>query len=262
VVGLRPVSEALRAGRRELRSVFWRRTRDAPRPSVVAALELAERKGVPIRSLSPEEFDRSFGGRDGRSASGTPPHQGSALDAGPIPTLTLQQIPNAFADAEVLVALDGVEDPHNLGAIARVAAASGAAGLIVPKRRSAPLGGATSRASAGAIEHLRVAVVPNLREALTRLQKLGFEAIGADPLGENTLYEASPPGDFRGRILVLGGEGTGMRPSVRASLDRRIRIPMADGVESLNVSVAAAIVLFEWRRETAFPLGESKLRRV
>ncbi len=252
VVGVRAVTEALRAHRRELRALWWRRTRAAPRPAISALLALAERANVPVHALEPAEFDRRVERRESRAGPrlpGTVVHQGVALDAGPIPTLTLQQLPEAFAAAETLVALDGVEDPQNLGAIARVAAAAGVQGLILTKRRCAPLSAATARASAGAIEHLQIAVVPNLREALARLQKLDFEAVGADPDGDASLYQMPSPREPHARVLVLGGEGAGLRPNIQAVLDRRLRIPMAEPIESLNVSAAAAVVLFEWRRQ-------------
>lgn len=253
VVGVRPVSEALRAGRREAHKLIWRDGAVRPRPAISALLELAERSGVATEALDPQEFEK-------RVASVGPTHQGVVLEAGPLPTLRLQEIQEAFAGAELLVALDGVEDPQNLGAIARVAVGAGVDGLVLPKRRSAPISSAVGRASAGAIEYLPVAVVPNLREALTRLKKIGFVVIGADPAGSASLYvnPEDSPGDPSKVVLVLGAEGAGMRPSLLATLDHRIRIPMANSIASLNVSTAAAVILFEWRRRRTAGRGPPK----
>lgn len=260
VVGVRPVSEALRAGRRELHRLIWRERPDRPKEGLAGILEHAQARGVPEEVLDAEAFDALLLGVDAS-------HQGVALEAGPLPTHTLQELPQVFGDAGLLVGLDGVEDPHNLGAIARVAVAAGADGLIVPKRRSAPLSSAASRASAGALEHLRTAVVPNLREAVRRLQARGFIAVGADPGGERSLYEPFPgEGDDREspRVLILGGESGGLGRAMRDTLDLRLRIPMASTIGSLNVSTAAAVILFEWSRRsrspsppTEFPSGVS-----
>lgn len=253
VVGVRPVAEALRAGRRELYRLVWRQGAGPPRPGIRALLELAEQRGVASEGLSPERFEQRLG-------DSTSVHQGVALEASPLPTLRLQEIETAFERAHTLVALDGVEDPQNLGAIARVAVGAGVAGLILPKRRSAPLSSAAARASAGAIEHLPIAIVPNLREAVTRLQKVGFRAIGADPRGATSLYEDLPASSFSTPgedqiVLVLGAEGSGLRPSLLAALDHTIQIPMASSIASLNVSTAAAVILFEYRRRRGLPRG-------
>ena len=194
VVGVRPVSEALRAGRREAHKLIWRDGAVRPRPAISALLELAERSGVATEALDPQEFEK-------RVASVGPTHQGVVLEAGPLPTLRLQEIQEAFAGAELLVALDGVEDPQNLGAIARVAVGAGVDGLVLPKRRSAPISSAVGRASAGAIEYLPVAVVPNLREALTRLEHddhLGLKTIHR---GRDGLKAVANP--VKGRLEAL-----------------------------------------------------------
>jgi 23S rRNA (guanosine2251-2'-O)-methyltransferase len=143
------------------------------------------------------------------------------------------------------VALDGVEDPQNLGAIIRVAEAAGAQGLVLTARRAPPLGAAVARASAGAVEHLPVARVGNLRRALQQLQGGGFWLIGADPAEGEDLFQSADriwQGDL---AVVFGAEGRGLRRGVLGLLDHRIRIPMLGQVGSLNVAAAAAVVLFE-----------------
>ncbi len=249
------MSEALRAGRRELHRLIWREREGGPHPALAGILEQAKWRHVPEAALEAKAFDTLLGEIDA-------PHQGVALEAGPLPTYTLQELPRVFENARLLVGLDGVEDPHNLGAIARVAVAAGVDGLIVPKRRSAPLSAAASRASAGALEHLRTATVPNLREAVRRLQGQGLVAVGADPNGEASLYDPLP-GEVDGRppprVLIFGGEGAGLGRSMRESLDVRVRVPMATTIGSLNVSTAAAVILFEWlRRDLSMPPGESR----
>jgi 23S rRNA (guanosine2251-2'-O)-methyltransferase len=154
-----------------------------------------------------------------------------------------------------LVALDGVEDPQNLGAIARVAEAAGAQGLILTRRRSPPLSPAVARASAGAIEWLPVARVPNLPRALNVLKSKGFWAFGSDPEATEELFDLSDRQLSGDRVVVLGAEGRGLRRGIAQVLDHRVRIPMEGQVDSLNVSSAAAVVLFEFLRRSRVALS-------
>ena len=167
-----------------------------------------------------------------------------------------------------LVALDGVEDPQNLGAIVRVAEAAGRRGLVLTRRHAPPLSDAVSRASAGAIEWLPVCRVPNLTRALGALKDAGFWVLGADPSAERDLISA--PDAWLARTPGPGARGGGRRaPSGRdrEALDHRVRIPMQGQVASLNVSTACAVFLFEIRRreatagsaETRCPRGDHNL---
>jgi 23S rRNA (guanosine2251-2'-O)-methyltransferase len=210
-----------------------------PRPELAGVIELARRTAVPVEELPAARFDPA--------APAGIPHQGVALDAGPLPELGVEDLIGA-AEPAWLVALDGIEDPQNLGAILRVADAAGAQGAILPARRSAPLGAGVARASAGAVEHLAVASVPNLARALEALQQAGYWIHAAEPDAEQDLFEL-PDHLLEGRlVLVVGAEGRGLRPGVRARVDVRVRVPMSGAVASLNVASAAAVVLFEWRR--------------
>jgi 23S rRNA (guanosine2251-2'-O)-methyltransferase len=150
-----------------------------------------------------------------------------------------------------VVLLDGVEDPHNLGAILRSALAAGAVGAVIPERRAAGLTETVARASAGALEHLPVARVTNLVRAMEELKEAGFWLVGLDERGEQVYSEAT----LTGRIgLVLGGEGKGLHDLTRKRCDFVVSIPTGGPVRSLNVSVAAGVVLFEavrQRRQTA-----------
>jgi 23S rRNA (guanosine2251-2'-O)-methyltransferase len=151
----------------------------------------------------------------------------------------------AGEDALVLV-LDQVQDPHNLGAAARAAEVAGATGLVIPERRSASVTGAAVKASAGALEHLAVARVTNIADWLGTAKEQGAWVYGAEE-GGDALYSDT---DFKGRcVIVMGGEGAGIRPRVREACDAIVSIPVRGEVGSLNVSVAAAILLFEAIRQ-------------
>ncbi|GBD06956.1 Putative TrmH family tRNA/rRNA methyltransferase [bacterium HR21] len=174
--------------------------------------------------------------------------QGVLALLSPVPVRSLAEVLEAIPAGEegLLVALDGIEDPQNLGAIARSAEAAGAHGLLLPRCHSAPLTPATLKAAAGALLHLPVAHVPNLGAALRRLQEQGWWIIGTAPDGEHLCWE--PFADCS-LVLVIGSEHRGMRPSIRALCDRVVRIPLFGKIASLNASAAAAVLLFEIRRQ-------------
>lgn len=234
LTGGHSVLEALRAKRRRVHRLLV--AAEGPAPALRHEAEaLARDQEVPIEVLPRDEDP-------GRT-------QGLLLEADRIPELGLEGlIEVADAPGAWLLALDGVEDPQNLGALARVADAAGCAGLVLTRRHAPPLSPAVSRASAGAIEHLPVARVPNLKRALAELGEHGFWSIGADPEGESTLYDL-PDKTWEGRLVfVMGAEGQGMRQNVRESVDHRVQIPMSGKVASLNVATAAAVLLFESAR--------------
>lgn len=252
IAGTHPVREALRARRRRLERLQVRE--DLASRELEEIVALARAAGVPVVREPAARLRTGLpqGVRD----------QGVVLEAGPLPEPDLEGLLAAVAGPggeRLLVALDGVEDPRNLGAVARVAEGAGAAGLILTRRRAAPLGAVASRASAGALEHLPVARVPNLTAALRTLQGRGFWSLGADPEGDASLWEL---GDrfFRGDlVVVLGAEGRGVRPGVAAKLDHRVRIPMAGRIASLNVASAAAVLLFEAARRRAAGGGAAQV---
>jgi 23S rRNA (guanosine2251-2'-O)-methyltransferase len=154
----------------------------------------------------------------------------------------------ASAESALLVCLDQVTDPHNLGAVARAAEGAGATGLVVPAHGSARVTPAVCKASAGAVEHLPIAVVPNLARYLAEVKRPELWAYAADAEGEASLWDTDLSG---GVALVLGAEGTGVRPLVRRTCDAVVAIPLSGQVASLNVSVAAAVLLYEARRQRA-----------
>jgi 23S rRNA (guanosine2251-2'-O)-methyltransferase len=232
IYGVRPVIEALRSPRREVFEVL-----EAAGTAEVA--EAAAASGVPVQRV-----DRA---RIGELANGGV-HQGIVARVGPYQYSGLDEI-LAAPDPLVLV-LDGVTDPRNLGAILRAADGAGASGVVIPKDRAAGVTAAAVKASAGASEHVRVARETNLRRAIDRMKKSGLWVYAAEGEAEReggTPYYAL---DLTGPVaLVLGSEGRGIRRLVREGCDGVGSIPMLGTVESLNVSVAAAILLYEARRQ-------------
>lgn len=230
-IGVHPVLEALRA-RRPLNRVVIARGASSGRLQEI--IDLCRQLSIPVRFESREALDRLSGGLA---------HQGVVAVGA---AQRYRELEDLLESARLLVLLDGVEDPHNLGAIIRTAHAAGAGGVVVPERRTAPLTEAVAKAAAGALEHLPVARVGNLNRALERLKDRGFWIYGLDERGQHS-YDAidyEQPAAF-----VLGAEGRGLHQQVRKRCDFLIRIPLAGEIPSLNVSVAAGIVLFEWRRK-------------
>jgi 23S rRNA (guanosine2251-2'-O)-methyltransferase len=175
---------------------------------------------------------------------GSPDHQGVVAEVDPYPYAD----PGGLLRGEdaLLIALDQVQDPRNLGAVCRSAEFAGAAGVVVPERRSAAVTPATCKASAGAVEHLQVAHVRNLADWLAAAKDAGFWIWGADAEAKAPAWEA----DLKGpTVLVLGGEGSGIRPRVAAACDGLVALPRRGQVESLNVSAAATALLFEALRQ-------------
>ena len=231
VYGVRPVIEALRSGRRRVHEVL-----DAVGEEAVAS-EASSRK-VPVRRVPR--------GRIEDLAQGAA-HQGVAARVEPYPYSGLDEILNA-PDPLVLV-LDSVTDPRNLGAILRVADGAGASGVVVPKDRAVGVTPAAVKASAGASEHVRVARETNLRRALEKMKEAGawvYAAEGEDK-GHSSAYTDL---DLLGPVaFVLGSEGRGVRRLVREGCDGTVYVPMLGAVSSLNVSVSAAVLAFEARRQ-------------
>ena len=202
-------------------------------PRLQEIIELCREKSVPVRFEPREALDRAAKGVS---------HQGVVAFGAAHTYASLDELAE---NAQLLVVLDGVEDPHNLGAIVRTADAAGANGVIVGERRSAPLSETVDRAAAGALSSVAVARVTNITQSLERLKERGFWIYGLDERGK-ALYTdvdyAQPS------AIVLGGEGNGLHQGVAKHCDVLVRIPMAGAISSLNVSVAAGVVLFEWRR--------------
>lgn len=182
--------------------------------------------------------------RDLTELAGTRDHQGVVAVCEPYPYADAHEL--AALPRPLLVCLDGVTDPHNLGAVCRSAEGAGATGVVLPVHRSARVTPSVCRASAGAVEHLPVAVVPNLARFLQEVKGPELWVFAAAVNAPTTVWEADLGG---GVVIVLGAEGKGIRPLVRRACDGEIAIPLAGRVESLNVSVAAALFVFEAMRQ-------------
>ena len=219
--GRNPVREALRAGRRQVDAV-WATERTAAREGWLRAAR--------PRIASPEEIERR---------SGSPDHQGVCAEAGGYPYVSAPEL--LRVEDPFIVALDELQDPQNLGAIARSAECAGATGVVICERRAAAVTPAVVKASAGAVEHLRVARVRNMADFLGAAKEAGAWCYGADAAA-TTAYDAP---DYRGGVvLVMGAEGTGLRPRVAKSCDALIALPLRGRTESLNASAAAAVLMY------------------
>jgi len=231
IAGRIPVLECLRAKKRPARRLF-----------VLASAKglddiLEEAGGIPIEERSRGELDNLVDGMV---------HQGVVLEADPLPLMNEKEwLGQPLPSDAVAVVLDGVEDPHNFGAIVRSASALGASGVFFGKRRAAPLSPAAVKSAAGAVEHIDLVEVTNITRALGALKEAGFWVAGFDADAPQTLWEA----DLGGKIaLVIGSEGEGMRRLVQETCDFLVRIPLSGAITSLNASVSAAIALAECRR--------------
>jgi 23S rRNA (guanosine2251-2'-O)-methyltransferase len=246
--GVHPVEEALKAGRRRFDHVMVARERqDARLEKLVADCRQA---GVRVRQDSRDQLTQ---------VAGTPSHQGVVAVVHPQEFLALEDLfeplsSSPSAPARLLLALDGVEDPQNLGALLRVADGAGVDGVILTERRSAPLSPVAIKASAGATEHLRIARVVNLVRSLEELKRRNLWIIGLDERGTSDYDHFDFSGDC---VLVLGREGAGLHDLVRRTCDHLLRIPMAGGVSSLNVSAAGAVVLYEAFRQRRAAAGKN-----
>ena len=229
LIGIHPVAEALRA-RHALEKILIAKGAGGARLQEI--IDLARSASTPVRFEERGALDR---------LAGTRSHQGVLAMGAETKYASLDDIVDG---AKLLVVLDGVEDPHNLGAIIRTAHAAGADAVVVPERRSAGLTETVAKSAAGALEYLPVARVTNINRTLDDLKKRGFWIYGLDERGTQAYNEiawCSPA------AIVLGGEGKGLHELVRKHCDILVRIPMAGSISSLNVSVAAGIVLFALR---------------
>ncbi len=236
IYGINPVLEAVRAGRATAVRVSSRA--DARIADVV---RWAEARGVSVRRVSSLELDRETAGAN---------HQGVVADARGNAALTLDDFVKGSGvdQSPLMVVLDGIEDPHNFGAILRTVDAAGAHGVVRQVRHAAPVGGAAAKASAGAVAHVRMADVVNIARALEVLKSAGIWTVGLAgdaPTRYDQIDYTLPT------ALVVGAEGAGLRRLVRERCDWLVSIPMHGQVQSLNVSVATGIVLFEAVRQRA-----------
>lgn len=234
IYGVNPVVEALRAG---TVSELWVR-RDASR-RVAEIAGRARREGIPVHRVEGGDLDR---------LAQASTHQGLAAQADRARQCSVEDLLTGAVTAPLLLVLDGIEDPRNFGAVARTAEAAGVDGMVYQTRRSAPPGATATKASSGALAHLRLAPVVNISRALQELKRAGVWTVGLDDSVDRPYdsLDLTEPTAF-----VIGAEGRGLRRLVRERCDWRVSIPMRGQVSSLNVSVAAGVALFEAVRQRA-----------
>ena len=238
VVGRRPVFELIRDAAREVDKVLIKQGTGG---GVIADIRrMAHERGIQVQFVPASRLDRLAGGAG---------HQGVAAFSAPIPYLDLHELlQDAAPDLDttrqtkpVLLLLDGIQDPHNFGAILRTAAATGVNGVVVPRHGMAPLGAVTVKASAGTAGRVPIARVGNLADTLYPLKERGFWILGASGEGAESVWDVDVD---RPLAIVIGSEGSGLGKRIAGECDHLVQIPMRGDVESLNASVAAGVILF------------------
>jgi 23S rRNA (guanosine2251-2'-O)-methyltransferase len=236
--GIHPVLELLKSRPEQVKNLTVQRSKKGQKIDEILAL--AEQHDIQVNFTEAIQGLERFGDSN---------HQGIIARIAPPQKIQLEELlsaAKASSPQPLFIALDSIQDPHNLGAIIRSAAAAGVDGIILPKDRSAPLSGTVAKTSAGSIALVKICTVTNLATSLKHLKKEGFWIYGAAGEAERSLYELN----FSGPVcLVLGSEGKGIRPLVREQCDFLISIPMHGPLNSLNASVAAGIMLFEVVRQ-------------
>src|SRR5215469_1303372 len=242
LTGIHAVREALEAGSAFDRIVIAKGRQDTRIEEIV---QLARAKNIPVRFEERGQLDRLANSRD---------HQGVVALAAANRPATVEDIlghaNKSKGQMGLIVLLDGVEDPHNLGAIIRTALAAGVHGIVIPERRAVGITDTVARASAGALAHLPVAKVTNLARTMEELKEAGYWLVGLDEHAEKSYSEldyTSPTG------IVMGGEGSGLHELTRKRCDFVVSLPTSGPVKSLNVSVATGVVLFEALRQRSRP---------
>jgi 23S rRNA (guanosine2251-2'-O)-methyltransferase len=246
IYGFHPVLEALRAGRREFFEIYVSKGKTTRRIDVL--LERSAAKQIPVKKINPDQL---------KSMAGSEVHQGIGAKVSRYPFAELADLlavrPPGEADPLLLI-MDSIVDPHNLGALIRTASCVDVAGIILPKDRSAHPTPAVSKASAGALEHVALVQVANLVHSIVQLKKAGFWVVGMDKSGDRSIFNL----DLRGPIaLIVGGEQKGIRPLVRKNCDHLAAIPQRGPMDSLNVSVAGGVALYEIFRQREFQYADS-----
>ena len=243
ICGIHPILEALKECPQCLKEIYSAKSKPSQR--VEEILDLAHKNDIPVRigsGQTVEYFRNTLEMMDMESSQGLFARIVFPIISFDVFMESLQSVPNP----PLLLALDSIQDPHNLGAIIRTAVAAGANGLILPKDRSAAITATVIRVSAGAIFHLKVSRVTNLVSCFKELKKAGIWVFGATKDSNGSIYEVDLTVPA---CLVIGSEGKGLRPLVAENCDHLISIPMQSSLDSLNASVAAGIILFETVRQ-------------
>lgn len=237
LIGRNAVMEAIRSGRGINKLLIADGDKEG---SVKEVISLAKEQGIVIQFVERSKIEGIAGGLR---------HQGVLAYVAPVAYSDLETILQAAenkGEAPVLLLLDELEDPHNLGALLRTADATGVHGVLIPKRRSVPLTATVAKTSAGAVEYVPVARIGNIAQTLRKLKDKGFWVAGADMDGSQNYYEADLTGPL---VLVVGSEGHGMSRLTKEQCDFIVKMPMAGKINSLNASVAGSILMYESMRQ-------------
>ena len=248
--GIHPVCEALSARRRHIHQVYLQKDNKSGRLARLASL--ADSRGIRVETIGSGEL---------KKLAGTAGHQGAAARVERYPLTALSDLlaaTEATRDPLFLLMLDNILDPQNLGAILRTALCVGVNGVIMPKDRSAAITPAVSRASAGALEHIRLSRVTNLVQTIKQCKKSGLWIMGLDKDAAQSLFDGEMTGSL---AIVLGGEQKGIRPLVKKHCDFLVSIPQLGAVDSLNASVAAAVAMYEAFRQRSVEGGMRNAER-
>jgi len=236
--GIHPIAEALAAGRRKIWELLL--AGDNGNKRIRQTVQLARKNGIPVKQADARKLD---------TLCGSGGHQGIGARVTPYPTVDFTKIvahDRKNAAAPILLIIDSVLDPHNLGALIRTATAIGVDGIVIPKDRSAKPTPLVSKTSAGALEHARLAIVTNLAAAIQQLRAKNVWVVGTAVEADLSIYQA----DFTVPLaLVIGGEEKGLRRLIRESCDLLVSIPQCGPLQSLNASVAGGVVLYEAYRQ-------------
>ena len=238
ILGFHSVGEALKAGVRRFDTIYIADSRSAKRAQKIG--DMAARQGIPVKTMPMKKLDE---------LAKAPIHQGIVASVSPFP---LMSAPRALEELEALktpflvLVLENIEDPHNLGALIRTALCTGVDYIMVPKDRAALPSPTVSRASAGAMEHAKICPITNTRNTLIELKQLGAWVAGLDAAGTKDLAQADLTGNM---ALVVGGEHKGIRPLVKKECDFLVSIPISGPVNSLNASVAGGMAMYEALRQ-------------
>jgi 23S rRNA (guanosine2251-2'-O)-methyltransferase len=245
--GVNPVLEAVRARGSSFVRIYLARGRGGP--AIDQLIALARSAGIKVTRVERQRLDRLYSARS---------HQGIVAEVGPFPYTSLEQILESVeADPALMLVLDGIQDPMNLGALLRSAEAAGAGGVVLSRDRACPVTATVIKASAGAAEHLPVARVVNLGRAVELIKQRGFWMVGAHPGAERSLFDLN----LNMKVgLVLGGEGRGLRRLIREKCDILGSIPLRGRTASLNASAAGAVAMFEFVRQTRKTLSSPEER--
>jgi 23S rRNA (guanosine2251-2'-O)-methyltransferase len=236
--GIHPVFEALKAGRRNIYEVYVAKKKTSRRLGPVLAL--AESKKIPVERITPSQL---------KSMAGTDLHQGVGAKTGPFPLTKISDIVDGIRSGDethLLLLLDNILDPQNLGALVRTALCVGVDGVIIPKDRSVLPTPTVSKASAGALEHVRLSRITNMVSTIKRLKEKDIWIAGMDQNADRSIYLC----DLTDSIaIVVGGEEKGVRPLIKKHCDFLMSIPQTGPVDSLNASVAGAVAMYEVLRQ-------------